>query len=79
VECLSYILFGVGHQWQSHLYLQVWFDSSYKLMRLDYRPSTGVAPYYSNDTITEIHDYTIGNGCLIVGQGRSAVLGRAKV
>ncbi|XP_056019755.1 uncharacterized protein LOC125671708 isoform X2 [Ostrea edulis] len=43
----------------------VWFDSSYKLMRLDYRPSYGVPPYYSNDTITEIHDYTIGVGYAI--------------
>ncbi|XP_062619516.1 uncharacterized protein LOC134281071 [Saccostrea cucullata] len=38
----------------------VWFDSTYKLMRLDYRPASGSPPYYSNDTITEIHDYSIG-------------------
>lgn len=41
-------------------YADVWFDMDYKLMRLDYRPSSGAPPYYSNDPITEIHDYTIG-------------------
>lgn len=41
-------------------FVQVWFDMDYKLMRLDYRPSSGAPPYYSNDPITEVHDYTIG-------------------
>lgn len=44
-------------------FVQVWFDMDYKLMRLDYRPSSGALPYYSNDPITEIHDYTIGGLC----------------
>lgn len=44
-------------------FVQVWFDMDYKLMRLDYRPSDGAPPYYSNDSITEIHDYTIGGLC----------------
>lgn len=44
-------------------FVQVWFDMDYKLMRLDYRPSSGAPPYYSNDPITEIHDYTIGGLC----------------
>lgn len=44
-------------------FVQVWFDMDYKLMRLDYRPSSGAPPYYSNDPITEVHDYTIGGLC----------------
>nr|XP_022319141.1 uncharacterized protein LOC111121934 [Crassostrea virginica] len=46
-------------------YADVWFDTQYKLLRLDYRPSYGSPPYYSNDSITEVHDYTIGVGYAI--------------
>nr|XP_022316640.1 uncharacterized protein LOC111120202 [Crassostrea virginica] len=46
-------------------YADVWYDTQYKLLRLDYRPAYGSPPYYSNDSITEVHDYTIGVGYAI--------------
>lgn len=55
-------IYGLIIAWLVTL-VQVWFDMDYKLMRLDYRPSYGAPPYYSNDSITEIHDYTIGGLC----------------
>lgn len=60
IACLLFTVLSIA--WRV-TFVQVWFDMDYKLMRLDYRPSSGAPPYYSNDPITEIHDYTIGGLC----------------
>ncbi|XP_064606245.1 uncharacterized protein LOC135471113 [Liolophura sinensis] len=38
----------------------VWFDSSYNLVRYDYRLLEPVAPYYDTNPFSEIHDYNSG-------------------
>ncbi|KAK3090575.1 hypothetical protein FSP39_012798 [Pinctada imbricata] len=38
----------------------VWYDSSYRLTRYDYRSTKSEAPYYSTNPMTVIHDFNTG-------------------
>lgn len=54
-------MFGKLHITLFCLNPQVWYDHENKLLRYDYRNSEEVAPFYTTNPISEVHDYSTGN------------------